>query len=175
MKSQFTNKQALAALKYLVPILAKYPFRWCISGGFACHVYGVSRPIEEIHIDLEVDKDDPRFADFLREVRPFTTLPFQIWVDQNYDHYVMEVTVDHCILSICPTKNLHMFDRGTGKTKLFYKNGIPQPERVVFEGLTLPLLPKQWVIKMKQALVKKRARDRSDIVAMERLRDVGNR
>ncbi|MBI4004885.1 hypothetical protein HY358_01980 [Candidatus Roizmanbacteria bacterium] len=81
----------------------------------------------------------------------------------------MEVTVDNQVLSICTSQNLKLLNIDSGKYELFYKNGIPDPEIVFFEGIELPLSPKEWVIKMKQAFVKKKAIDRRDISGMQRL------
>lgn len=167
-----TNKEkAVAALRYIVPLLKKYNFRWCISGGFACFVYGVKRPIPDIDIDIEADKNDGKFRRFLDDIERFTTLPFQRWItnDKNYDNWVMEVTIQGQVLSICTTKNLKLLNRESGKYELFYKTGIPDPTIVAFEGLKLPLSPKEWVIKMKEALAKKKAIDNSDIRNMQRL------
>jgi len=126
MKNAADKEKALVALKYITPLLGKYNFRWCISGGFACYVFGVKRPIPDIDIDIEADKDDVKFRSFLGDVKQFTTFPFQRWitVDKNYDNYVMEVTIDNQVLSICSTQNLKLLNKESGKYELFYKNGV---------------------------------------------------
>ena len=124
--------------------------------------------MEEIHIDLETDKDDVRFIHLLEDVKNFVTFPFQYYKDKNYDHYVVDVTIDNQILSICPTKNLKMFKRD-GTSEMFYGLMIPKPTIVGWHGLQLPVSPKSWVLKMKKALIVRRARDRQDITKMERI------
>lgn len=126
----------------------------------------------DIDIDIEADKDDVRFKNLLKDVERRTAFPFQHWitVDKNYDNYVMEeLTVENQVLSIYTTHNLKLFNRKSGTYELFYKNGIPNPEIVLFEGLRLSLLPPESVLKMKEALAKKKAIDRSDISGMRRL------
>lgn len=171
MRNNTKKERVTAALKYIIPFLKKYNFRWCISGGFACYLYGVKRPIPDIDIDVEADKDAPKFRNFLGDVKCLTTLPFQRWItaDKNYDNWVMEVTIDNQVLSICTTKNLKLLNKESGRYELFYKKGIPGPTVVNFEGLQLPLSPKEWVIKMKEALAKKKAADQGDIAAMQKL------
>ena len=163
------EEKAVAALKYIIPILKRYGFKWCISGPFAFYVYGVKRPIpNEIHIDVEADKDRKRFKNFLVDVRKFTTFPFQYYKDKNYNHYVMEINVKGFILSICTTKNLKMFDKN-GKSKLFYKKDIPKPKMVSFNKLKIPLLPEKWVVKMRESLAVKKLIDIKDISEMKKI------
>jgi len=88
------EENVAVALKYIIPFLKKYNFKGCISGGFACYLYGVNRPVDEIHIDIELDKDDKKFKSFIEDVKEFTTYSFQYYKDKNYDHYVMEITVN---------------------------------------------------------------------------------
>ncbi len=161
------EEKAITALTYIIPFIKKYKFKWCISGGFAFYIYGVDRPIGDIDIDIEAEKGDEKFKSFVGDVKKFTTYPFQLWIDKNYDNWVMEVTVGNQKLSICSTKNLKLFNKKSGKYELFYKNGIPKPEIVSFNGLKLPIASKEWVIKMKEALAKKKPIDDSDISGMQ--------
>src|SRR3989344_2348186 len=149
MKSE---KKAITALKYVIPFIEKYGFKWCISGGFACYLYGVNRTIGDIDIDIETDKEDENFKKFVEDVKEFTTYPFQLWVDENYDNWVMEITIENQKLRICSTKNLKLFNKKSDKYDLFYKRGIPKPTIISFNGLKLPISPKEWVLKMKETL-----------------------
>ena len=163
------EEKAVAALKYIIPILKRYGFKWCISGPFTFFVYGIKRPMpDEIHIDIEIDKDERKFKNFLEDVRKFTTFPFQYYKDKNYDHYVMDVNIKRFILSICTTKNLKMFDKN-GKSKLFYNKRIPKPKIVSFNGIKIPLLPEKWVVKMRESLAVKELIDIKDISEMKKI------
>lgn len=129
-------------IRYIMPLLEKYNLKWCIAGGFACYLYGVNRPIEAIDIDIEVERDDPGFQSLIEEVKPDTELPFQLWIDQNYDNWVMDVVINGQLLSICDTPDLKLFNKETGQYELFYPDGIPEPHMMEFEGLRLPIAPK---------------------------------
>lgn len=167
-KSQI--RKARNSLNYILPILKKYNFKWCISGGFACFLYGVDRPIHAIDIDIEIDKDDNKFKAFVEEVKPYTTLQFQLWIDKRYDNWVMDVVPKNgVLLSICPTSHLKLFCIKTKKYELFYPNGIPKSVHISFEGFELPTSPKELVLRMKEALSYKKANDRVDIRGMKKL------
>jgi hypothetical protein len=169
MSKDKRKERAVVALKYIMPFLEKYDFKWCISGGLACHIYGVDRPITAIDIDIETTKDDPRIKSLASAVKEFITLPFQLWIDKNYDNWVMDVTVNGQLLSICTTQELKLFNKETSQYELFYKNGIPEPNIVDFGGLKLPLSPKQWTLKMKKALAHMKPIDKKDISEMEQI------
>ncbi len=157
------------ALKYITPLLKKHSLRWLISGGFACYLYGIKGPIGDIDIDVEASKDDIKFKLFVKDIKKFTTYPLQLWVDKNYDNWVMEVIVSKQKLSICPIKNLKLFNKTTSKYELFYKNSIPKPKTIIFRDLKLPTSPENWVIKMKERLAKKKQRDKDYIIGMRKL------
>lgn len=158
------TQKVVVALKYIMPILKKYNFRYCISGSLACHLYGVKRPITAIDIDVETTKDDPKFQQLLEDVKEYTKLPFQLWISKNYDNWITDVVINNQYLSICTTKELKLFNTETEKYELFYKNGtIPDPVLVTFEGLKIPLAPIQSVLRMREALAQKKGVIEKDI------------
>lgn len=70
-------ENALAALRFIIPILERYNFRWVITGGFTCYIYGVERPITDIDIDIDASKNTPQFKKFLKELEPHITQPLE--------------------------------------------------------------------------------------------------
>lgn len=160
---------ALQAFKYLIPILDQYKFGWVVTGGFACYVYGVQRPITDIDIDINSSKDSVEFQKFLQEIKPFVTQPLIHFVDKNYDNYNVELTYEGQLIDICPMAELNIFNRASGVYELFYKDGFPKIEMVDFHGLQLPLLAKELIIKNKEMLVWKREADDHDILGLRTL------
>lgn len=163
------DKKALAALNLITPLFTKRNFRWCITGGFACYVYGVKREITDIDIDIDTTMDSPEFQYFLKELAPHITQPLEHFVDQNYDNYNFEITVDGQVVDICPMTEMKVFDKSHGAYIPFYEKGFPAIETVVFFGLELPLLSKELVIKNKEMLVWQRKSDLKDIEGLKTL------
>lgn len=162
------QQKACDALSYIIPILEDLNLRWCITGGFACYVYGVPRNITDIDIDIEVSKDDPSFKKFLELVKPHITSPLEHFVDQNYDNYNVEVME---ILDICPMAEMDIFIKEKGEYENFYKDGFPDIEIAEFQGFKLPLLSKALIIKNKEMLVWQRESDFEDIEGLRALMD----
>jgi hypothetical protein len=169
MKKNTEIQDVAAALNYILPILEKYKLHWCLSGPLAFYIYGVDCPINSIDIDIEIDKDDPKFQSLIKDVKPFTQLPFQLWIDENYDNWVMNVIINKKMLSLCTTPDLKLFNKESGKYELFYPHGIPKTSMVEFEGLKLPVAPKELVLKMRQALAYKKVADEKMISNLEKL------
>ncbi len=169
------QKVAKTLTHIIIPLLEKYDFRWVITGGFASHVYGVERPITDVDIDIDTSKDSPAFKAFTGELKEFITEPLNHFVDQNYDNYNFEVTFDGVIFDFCPMKEMNIFDKETNKYIPFYANGFPDSEMVEWNGLKLPLLSKELVIKNKEMLVWQRESDFKDIEQLKKLNSLGLR
>jgi len=69
--------KALKALRQVIPLLETHDFKWVITGGFACYVYGVDREITDIDIDIDTTKDDHHFQLLVKALLPYITQPLQ--------------------------------------------------------------------------------------------------
>lgn len=166
---QTERLKAKEALAFIIPILDKYNFRWVITGGFAAYAYGVPRRLSDIDIDIETSKDEQRFGDFVTELTSYVTQPLEHLVDQNYDNYNFEITYNGQIIDICPMADLKIFYKERDAYEPFYKSGYPKIEEVNFEGIKLPLLAKELVIRNKEMLVWQRDSDNQDVAGLRAL------
>ena len=169
MANKEKHFKAIKALQQVIPLLEACKFRWVITGGFACYVYGVDRDITDIDIDIDTSKDDSKFKSLLQSLEPHTTQPLIHYVDQNLDNYNVEATFDGVIVDICPMAELKMFNKASESYEFCYPSGFPDIEIRSFEGLDLPLLAKQWIIKDKEQLVWQRESDLQDIEGLKKL------
>lgn len=169
MDKKIERLKAKSAISYIIPLLEKYKFKWVITGGFACYVYGVDRLLTDIDIDIETSKDSPEFQNFYDEVKEFITQPLENFIDENYNNFNFELTYQNQIIDICPMDELLIFNKVTGSYDKFYKNGFPEIEYVDFEGFALPLLSKQSVIENKEMLSKKDKWQQRDIDELRKL------
>jgi len=165
--------KALKALEQVIPLLEARDFKWVITGGFACYVYGVDREITDIDIDIDTTKDDSHFQSFIKALSPYITQPLENYVDQNYNNYNFEATFDELVVDICPMAELKVFNKEIGAYEPCYKNGFPSLELVNFCGIDLPLLSKTEIIKDKQKLVWQRESDHRDIEGLKQLIKTG--
>ncbi len=163
------KEAALHALNYIIPFLEKYNLKWAITGGFACFVYGVPREITDIDIDIDTSKDKTEFQNFMNDLTERISQPMIHFVDQNYDNYNFEITIEGQVIDICPMKEMNVFDKNTGSYQPFYANGFPEIETVEWNGLKIPLLSKRLIIKNKEMLPFQRESDLKDIEGLKKL------
>lgn len=167
-KTIVSNAKAAVALQYLIPVLHNYDFKWVITGGFACYVYGVDRLLTDIDIDIDTSIHDAKFQEFLAEVEPYISQPLMNYVDDNYNNYNFELTYEGQIVDICPMKELLIYDNATSEYQNFY-NDFPAIEMTEFEGLMLPLMSKQLILANKLALANKDKWQLRDIAELKKL------
>jgi hypothetical protein len=169
MEMASDQQKAHDALAFIIPRIEERKMRWVITGGFACYAYGVKRRLSDIDIDIDTSKESDVFKEFVRFLEPHTTQPLEHLVDQNYDNYNFEITINDQVVDICPMAEMNIFDKESGKYVNFYKGGFPRVEIVDFFGLKLPLLAKDLIIKNKEMLVSQRESDLADIKGLQAL------
>jgi len=154
MLSDSEKVRAIGALKFIIPILEKYQFQWVVTGGFATLAYGVDRPLTDIDIDIDTSRNSQEFQSFLHDVESYITQPLEHFVnDSSYDNFNVELTYNGQVLDICPMSDLKIFNKKFGAYQSFY-TGFPEIEMIDFDGITLPLLAKELVIKNKEDILR---------------------
>jgi hypothetical protein len=159
---------AKEVVEYVSRFLKKHGLSWLISGGFACYVYGVDRPITDIDIDILAGKDDKKFKAFLNDLKDDISSQLQHFRNEHYDNYCFEITYKGQVVDFCTSKDLKVFDPKIGRFELFYENSFPKPEVHLFEGLKIPLLPKALIIQNKEMILRDEF-DKRDIDGLKKL------
>ena len=75
----------LQALHWIIDILEKHKIQYSISGGFAAHLYGSPRPVNDI--DLDIPEDD--FDKIYDEVKDFIIFGPANYKDPRWDLKLM--------------------------------------------------------------------------------------
>lgn len=78
-------EKVLNALKWIVTILNENAIPYQISGGFAAHLYGATRPINDIDIDIPEES----FSLIMGKVKPYILDELQHYNDGKWDLQVM--------------------------------------------------------------------------------------
>jgi hypothetical protein len=168
-KDPLDHKNITAALAAIIPLLEQRQLGWVITTGFACYLHGVDRPLNDIDIDVDASKDDPKFQSMLEELEPFITSPLENFVDVNYDNWGFEATISGVVLDICSIPEMKVFDPERQKYRLFYEGGLEHIDWIDFEGFHLPVQSKQDVLREKENRGFKREVNLNDIAALKRV------
>ena len=81
------EEKTLNALKWIVGILDRKEIPYLISGGFAVKVYGGTR---DLH-DIDIDVPEEFLIELQKEVAPYITLPLGHFNDGKWDMELMTV------------------------------------------------------------------------------------
>jgi hypothetical protein len=145
--------RAVCALNIVTPLLRKHNLRWVVTTGFACHVYGVPRPITDIDIDVDGSKDDPAFQSLIADLGAYISQPLKHYIDGRYDNWNFEATIEGQVLDVCSMAEMKVFDRTCNEYVPFYAAGFPDVENRSFCGIELPLMSRAMVIHNKRMLL----------------------
>ncbi len=99
------------ALSWIVSILRKHDIPFQLSGGFAAHQYGATRPVNDIDIDLPEDKIDV----LLPDIGPYIVFSPGRYRDEKWD--LLLVTLDYYgqEIDLGGAYDTKIFDKATGE------------------------------------------------------------
>lgn len=139
-------KDTKKAFHWIIGILKSHNVPFQISGGLAANIYGSTRPLADIDIDISEDK----FNDILPDVTPYIISGPERFCNENFDLFVMTLNyagqkIDICsdMVKICDAKTGEWHDNSTDFS--IYEL------REIY-GMTVPVIKKDDLIKYKKIL-----------------------
>ena len=154
------NSDFYIALKWITDILSRMDVPYQVVGGLAAKCYGSTRPLYDI--DLYVpSKEISKLEEELTEYIEFGPGRHQ---DKNWDLVFMKLSYNDQQIEFGDADNNKYFD---SQSQRWIKEEINFSESniIEFEGIALPVMPKQALIEYKQRLNRKV--DRIDINEMQ--------
>lgn len=149
-------------LRWISEILNKHKIPWQVTGGLAAHVYGATRPINDIDIDIPED----RFAEILDEVKLYITEePCRI-DNPVWDVYAMTLEYQGQEIDIGGAYETQVKDLKTGlwhKVKVDLNN----VEQKTLFSIEVPVVNKEDLITYKQWLAVPGNHQEQDVKEMQ--------
>lgn len=155
------EKKTEKALRWIFDILAKHKSSYLITGGFAARLYGATRKLADI--DLEIPHEN--FEEIIKEIRPYIFWGPERYQDKNWDLMYAKLEYEGQKMDICDGDSLKIID---DKTKEVVLDGIDFSKRVQKEvfGMRVDVIPMEALIRYKSAL--RRDVDKMDIEQMSK-------
>ncbi|MFA6099109.1 MAG: hypothetical protein WCV50_06265 [Patescibacteria group bacterium] len=94
------------ALKWIVNILIKHNVPYQISGGFGVHLYGGTRPVNDIDIDIP----NKKFKDILSEINKYITFGPARYLDEKWDLDLITLDYHGQIIDLSGSFGAKIFD-----------------------------------------------------------------
>jgi hypothetical protein len=137
-----------AAFKWIVGLLHKYQIPFQITGGFAGKIYGSTRPLNDIDIDIP-DKD---FSKILEDIREFIIYGPAHFIDERWDCELMTLKFDGQEIDISGATEMKICDARTGEWRQMPTDFTKSVQKEIY-GLTVPVISPQDLITYKSMLI----------------------
>jgi hypothetical protein len=99
------------ALDWIIPLLKKKGISFQITGGFAAYLYGATRQVNDIDIDLPTSNLDS----LLPEVESYITSPPQRHSDTTWDLYVCTLNYHGQLIDLTGASDAFIHNKDTGR------------------------------------------------------------
>jgi len=126
----------------------KIPFQ--ISGGLAARIYGSTRELADIDIDIP----EERFEEILPAVKKFIIFGPAKYKDKNWDLYLMTLKYKSQEIDLCGYKRAKIFDTKRKKW-ISYPTDLSHVNCKRIFGLTVSVVPKKNLIEYKSKLLRR--------------------
>ena len=150
-----------AALKWIVGILETHRVPFQITGGFAAHIYGSGRPVNDIDIDVPDDKMEL----LLPDIAPYVTSGPARYVDERWDTKLITVVYHGQDLDICGADTMRIFDDATRRWFDMPSHLDTARPQEVF-GIRVPVIDPAELVAYKRLLIGDH--QKVDIAAVQR-------
>lgn len=97
-------------LDWIIPLLKKRKIPFQITGGFAAHLYGATRSVNDIDIDLPTSHLD----ELLPELKPYITCPAQRHTDSTWNLYVCTLDYNGQLIDLTGASDAFIKNKDTG-------------------------------------------------------------
>lgn len=98
-------------LDWIIPLLQESGVPFYITGGFAAHLYGSTRPVNDIDIDIPADAIDA----VLRAVTPFIESPLQRYEDSTWRMYGATLNYHGQLIDLSTDSDPRVRNKNTGE------------------------------------------------------------
>lgn len=159
-KTELVEKNAPAALAWIAGILKLHNIPFQVTGGLAAAVYGSTRPLADIDIDVP-DEYLPTLAELLAGQVAFGPARYR---DGEWDLMLLTVNFAGCDIDLGGAFGAKVFDRAA-QTWVPLAADLEAAVPLKLFGVEVPVIAKEALIVYKRRL--DRDVDRMDVAAME--------
>jgi len=100
------NESVLKPLRWIIGILNRHQIPFQVTGGLAARLYGGTRPLGDIDLDIPED----RFDEILSEVKPYLTFGPAIHTDENWKVYLITLNYEGQDIDLGGAYQTQIFD-----------------------------------------------------------------
>jgi len=148
-------------LKWIVAILNRHNVPFQIAGGFGAHLYGGTRPVNDIDIDIPNEK----FQDILLDIQKYINYGPARYKDEKWDLDLITVDYQGQLVDISGAFGAKIYDE-TNKIWTPYPCNFKTAQQINIYGIDVSVMDSKDLIAYKKLL--NGAHQIEDIIAMEK-------
>ena len=152
-------KNTEAAFRWITKILQEHKIPFQIGGGFAAKMYGATRELADIDIDIPED----RFSELLPEVKKYIKFGPEQYRDDNWDLLLLMLSYEGQDIDISGAYEARVFDQNQHQW-INSKDDFSTAARMTVYGVEVLIMNKDTLIEHKSRLG--RDVDKIDIAQM---------
>ena len=142
-------KNTKAAFGWITDILYKHKIPFQIAGGFAAQLYGATRELA----DIDIDVPENRFLELIPEVKDYIVFGPSQFKDKNWDLFLMTLCYQGQNIDIGGAYEVRIFNQNKNKWQKLRADLI-KTNTVEVYGIEVPVIKKDKLIKYKKMLAR---------------------
>lgn len=140
-------KATQEAFHWIISILKKHRITFQITGGLAAKIYGSSRELA----DIDIDMPESEFEKILPEVKNFIIFGPARYKDENWDLWLMTLCYQGQEIDICGAYEAQIYDKNNEEWYWLETDFSVSSTKEIF-GIMVPVIPKNELITYKSKL-----------------------
>jgi hypothetical protein len=141
------NAKLEKALQWIIPLLEKNTIPYQISGGFAAHLYGATRPINDIDIDIP----EMHIKSLAAKAQKYIVLGPKQFKDKKWDLYLVTLNYHGQEIDIGSAENARIYDEQNGEWAICPAN-LETALPIIYNGMQLQVVAPKDLVKYKTLL-----------------------
>jgi len=158
-------RETETAFHWIITLLAEQRVQFRITGGLAARVYGSTRELADI--DIEIAKED--FAAVLPRIAQWVTIEPHQYRDESWDIFLLTLVYKGQEIDLAAYEQVRLFDveRGVWVDANF---SLAADERICY-GVRVPVIPVSELVRYKKMI--RRDVDKEDVVLLDSFNATG--
>lgn len=170
VKTSTSSKNKIQdALDWIIPILKNRGIKFHITGGFAAHLYGATRDVNDIDIDIPYEA----FKELMPEIKEYISQDLIRYQDSHWDIFLVTLDYKGQIIDLSGDRDACIFNHRT-KTRDPLKMEFDSVVIINRFGHALPVQNPHDLIEYKEKIIYEEAKHLADASAVRRYLKLNN-
>lgn len=170
VKTSTSSKNKIQdALDWIIPILKNRGIKFHITGGFAAHLYGANRAINDIDIDIPYEA----FDDLMPDIKEYISQDLIRYQDSHWDMFLVTLDYKGQIIDLSGDRDAFIFNHRT-QTKDSLKMNFGLAIIINRYGHALPVQNPHDLIEYKEKIIYEEAKHQADASAVRQYLKLNN-